>query len=902
MLAQGDANGELNRGTLVTQIQVDGSGQVQFQVPVPSGGSPSDMDAFGGPNVVDGEAQYDIAVDGPQTMRTSQSFDTDDIPVKVDISATLDGQSIDPTDLAGQSGLATLTYTLTNTTSEPTDVSFLDAAGNTITQEMSIATPMAGSLDTNFDSSWTEVVSEQSDAVAQNGQGGTTVGATVPLMSPPIGETEASVVIEGRVDNAVIPAIDLKVAIIAPIDTSAGRQGVELAETTGGGLQTLYEGMELLSSPTEGLGFLAAGLGTAVSGADQIATGVSDTLAPSVEELRQKASVEGYVTASNAAQSLVDTARGEDSFTTLLNSFDKLNDGLFTAQDSLAKLAKKLGGPLDTIPVTSSGDPDLTNATIGGGLTALLFGINKASAGKPLTKAISGLTNPQCDYDNPTNPNQPCGAWQVLDIILGQLDFNVPQACRTTLTDCALPGNSPGASALLELLTEVQVDPNGYTGDIGQDQFQGLLKGNSILELIEGHNFGSGVCSIPGYPTPTPPALVSCGGAVDLQVSKLANLALISGQFAEGLAEGFGQQPVNKNNAQTTLRGGLYGVQQGLVGSADGIPNGCKPDSSSPYNCKLDAQTLGLNILIAGNYDAANIVNGLQVLALKTDNNPTNQFPADFALYDSTLQFGVCPGGNADPDIVEDHCSATQVIGFLQAGLAGWKKNDISEGKIDDRCPVVPSQPWIPPVDGSDPGTTPEPPNSDTVENAGATCAVRTLKNSVNRILLPSLGNGVQQQTLDTIGSGQFTPNCDPNVTGTLTCALSVLQDGISGPQEDSLENGTRTLADGLPDAEAGAQAATDAVTGQIMPGINDNVETANETVAVIDSLSERAFSGANVPGGAAVGVSSNQGVYAFEFASAGGPNSDSLSRFGLAALFLLIAAGAGYAMSTRKA
>jgi hypothetical protein len=175
------------------------------------------------------------------------------------------------------------------------------------------------------------------------------------------------------------------------------------------------------------------------------------------------------------------------------------------------------------------------------------------------------------------------------------------------------------------------------------------------------------------------------------------------------------------------------------------------------------------------------------------------------------------------------------------------------------------------------------------VKNYGAACAVQVLQQSIDRILMPTLGNGVQKSTLTLIGSGLYTPNCDPNVTKSLSCALSVV------------DMGTRKIADGLPAAAEGTTKAVAGVSGQIMPGINENVETANESVAVVNSLSDRAFSGANVPGGAAVGVSSNQGIYAFEFAGAGGPNSDSLSRFGLAALFLLVAAGAGFALNTRK-
>jgi hypothetical protein len=162
----------------------------------------------------------------------------------------------------------------------------------------------------------------------------------------------------------------------------------------------------------------------------------------------------------------------------------------------------------------------------------------------------------------------------------------------------------------------------------------------------------------------------------------------------------------------------------------------------------------------------------------------------------------------------------------------------------------------------------------------------QTLNEGVNGSSETSLVNGTR-----TLADG----------LGLLDAGGQLINEGVNGSSETSLVNGTRALADALPAAEEGSMKIEDGVSQQIMPGVNSSVEEANSSVAVLEALSVKANSGANIPGGAAEGVDSNQGIYAFEFAGSGTAAEGSMGRFALATLLLLLAAGLGWFLASRK-
>lgn len=475
VLAQGDVNGEISMATLVTQINLDGNGTADFTVPVVDGGSPKNMDSFGSPQVVDGSAQYNISVDGPQTFRTSQTYDPADIPVTVKVEAELDGQPMSPSDLAGQTGLAKLKYTFTNTTNEPTQITYQDALGNTITEEKEVPIPMGASLVFEFGESWQEISAPTADAVLGNGTGATQVQGSVALLPDalPGQSTTGTFEIEGRVTDAVVPPADIKVPVLNPSEfpqlqaaVKTGEDGADLAAKLTDAGTTLYDGA----------GLLADGLKTAADGANQLNDGVQGQLGPGVTQLSEGLTTFNDVaisTLQSSAADLPESVRSDPSFSQLTDGFDSLNSAVDGVREGLgiykSKSSQKPGSWL-----TKSGDVDKSRADVARTLWSLVYGTRQkdipSDSKNPTTlpaEVNGGLTNPDCRIDlpvtnpkGPKDPANPCGAWQVANA----LKEGLVQAGET-LADTK-SGGAFAVQSLADALGCPTSQPAGYTGPI----------------------------------------------------------------------------------------------------------------------------------------------------------------------------------------------------------------------------------------------------------------------------------------------------------------------------------------------------------------------------------------------------------------------------------------------------
>lgn len=428
--ALGDANGEISRAILVTQINLDGNGTANFTVPVAEGSSPKNMDSFGGPEVVDGSAQYNVTVDGPQTFRTSQDYSADDIPVTVGVSATLDGQPISPTDLAGKSGLAKLTYSFENTTSEPTQVTYKDAKGQTITKELEIPVPMGASLVMEFGPSWQELSAPKADAVIGNGTGAVQVQGSVALLpdSLPGQSTSGTFEIEGRITDAVVPAADIKVPVLKPDEFPAIQSSVASAEQLS----------DLTAQLTEaGLTFedggkqLNEGLTQASEGANKLNDAVAGQLGPGVAQLSEGLNTFNDVAIATLTESAADlpaSVTSSPDFAQITDGFDALRSAADGVREGLgvykSKSSQKPGSWLK-----KNGEVDTGRADVARTLWSLVYGTRQkdipSDSKNPRTlpgEDNGGLTNPDCNIDKPQDPANPCGAWQVANALKGGLE------------------------------------------------------------------------------------------------------------------------------------------------------------------------------------------------------------------------------------------------------------------------------------------------------------------------------------------------------------------------------------------------------------------------------------------------------------------------------------------------
>ena len=292
----------------------------------------------------------------------------------VEVAAELDGQPVAPADLAGQSGLAKLTYTFTNNSGEPTQLTYQDALGNTITEEREIPVPMAAATTITFGDSWQEITAPRPRRSPGDGTGSTLVSATSALMpdSLPDQDVTQTLEIEGRVTDAVVPPVDIKVAVLNPSKSpdlqagiKTGEDGADLAGKLTDAGTTLYDGA----------GQLSDGLKTAVDGANQIADGVASTLAPGITALYE----EGIGTLTESAATLPEQVRSSPDFAQITDGFDAIRSAMEGVKEGAGVYKDKSSqkpGPW----VKDNGDIDTGRADVARTLWA---GLRCADQGHP---------------------------------------------------------------------------------------------------------------------------------------------------------------------------------------------------------------------------------------------------------------------------------------------------------------------------------------------------------------------------------------------------------------------------------------------------------------------------------------------------------------------------------------
>ncbi len=823
VLIQGNANGEIGRTTLVTQVNLDGNGQAQFTVPAVDGGTPKNMDSFGSPEVVDGQAQYDVAVDGPQTFRTSQDYNPDDIPVTVEVAAELDGQPVAPADLAGQSGLAKLTYTFTNNSGEPTQLTYQDALGNTITEEREIPVPMAAATTITFGDSWQEITAPKASAVSGDGTGSTLVSATSALMpdSLPDQDVTQTLEIEGRVTDAVVPPVDIKVAVLNPSKSpdlqagiKTGEDGADLAGKLTDAGTTLYDGA----------GQLSDGLKTAVDGANQIADGVASTLAPGITALYE----EGIGTLTESAATLPEQVRSSPDFAQITDGFDAIRSAMEGVKEGAGVYKDKSSqkpGPW----VKDNGDIDTGRADVARTLWALVYGArtkdiptdSKNPNNVPNTNN-GGLTNPSCDIEgDPESNTNPCGAWQVANAIKGGV---------STIGAALSDPKAGGAFALKSLATALGCEtkqPSGYTGPIVPP-----ITGNPLTDPEPCGGLGDiTVKGSPNCPNPLfdPSKPVVLPNLPALPCSLVVN-ALLGGIDAFGLKQAGLTQSLFKpldlktldNSGAVSLLSTYFPIAigkllQNITTDPDGYPN--KLASNKVGN---DTITTATGIVMQ---TRANLAFG----GIGSDGYPAGRCEG----YKRTGDPSSGPNTNASQSQVKATCAAGDVLTIA--------------------------------IDATD-----------------------LLEEGVSFTLL----DGISEQLL--AGVGSYSAGCEP--TATLACAVGTIRAGVV----DTLEPGTRQLADGLPAAVDGAEQIRDEGGKGLQTQGNDASKTAGLALATFEALQTRVDSGAGIPGGAPVGVDNINGVYAFAFDGAGGSATENAARAGLGFLALIAAGGVGAILGNR--
>lgn len=272
----------------------------------------------GSPATGQGVVLVEVGGPGTTTAVTEATFDRP-LPVAVHAEYTLDGSVVPPDDVVGADGDLTVRYTVTNTTAQPTTVTYTDADGTTRRRDVPVFVPFAGALDVVLDPD-VDVVDAPGAARATDERGRTVLRYSV-LLAPPLGSFQVEAQARLAVQDAATPEVRLEVLpATSATDPATGFSSDALAGAVEGNSE-LAAGLEELSGVT---GQLADGAGVLSDGADALASGAS-------------------VVAAEVSGTLTDGSRLLDSGASqLADGVGALQTGLAEADSGAGRLAAGL--------------------------------------------------------------------------------------------------------------------------------------------------------------------------------------------------------------------------------------------------------------------------------------------------------------------------------------------------------------------------------------------------------------------------------------------------------------------------------------------------------------------------------------------------------------------------------
>lgn len=285
------------------------------------------LDRLGRPEVTADGVRLFVGGDRPVVL-TEARFDKP-LPMAVHVEYALNGQVLPAADVPGADGDLTITYTLTNTTAQQTELSYEDAAGQPHTTEVPVFAPFQGTLTVTLPED--AVLIDGGGAILATDESGRTIAQWNVSLFPPISQPIQRVSLTMHSERAGVPAAQVQLTPAATDQSPPTQFSDDLLAGTTEGSTTTYEGLSTLNQGASQLATgstqLADGLTALSQGADQ-AAGASGDLAGGVDEL-----------ADGAAQ--VADGSGE-----LADALDEAATGA----DALAKATGKLAAASDTSP------------------------------------------------------------------------------------------------------------------------------------------------------------------------------------------------------------------------------------------------------------------------------------------------------------------------------------------------------------------------------------------------------------------------------------------------------------------------------------------------------------------------------------------------------------------------
>jgi putative membrane protein len=877
-------SGEVEGSRVFTQLTVVGDGEVEVVLPSQSTDGLRNLEGFGRPSVEGDQVTYRVAATPDGGFERTVAENTATLPIELEVAYQLDGEPIEPSDLVGKSGELTASFTVRNTTKQPTEIQYFDGKKMRQTETIDVAVPMVGSVSMELDGRFVDIVAPAA-SVAGNGRGDTRISWSLVLFEP-VGSEEQTVSYTAHVSDAIVPEVTGQ---FLPVNSDSFSSLESVQETFGqvaDGLRSLTTGALILDGSVmllaAGAGQLLDGLGQLSDGATQLATGLNDTAVPGAQQLadgtgqartgsRQLAS--GLLELeSGAGQLSAGLGQASGGASELADGLNLLADGsgrLRAGSSELAAGATQVDGAAGELAAgaqqvgtgatgllgglqllkTSINDPDALPAAIAGvetlreAVTAMQRGIGSAATPDTLLNGLArlegGLSNPACDPANPTNPANPCGVLQVLGLLRAGTDQLLAGVARiegglnNPACDPANPANpanpcgiKQGAQAIAGGAGQLSTEAAGAKATLEAID-ETVLSATDQLRLN---------------------AVIDGIGAAATPDTLLNGLARIEGG-ATNISTGVDQLIAGLGDAATagTIRNGIAQLDAGLAGLQAAVGD---PATANTLRNGVARITAGLSNPACDPLnprDPGNPCGLLQVMGL-----------VDAGLVDlgDGLE-GALASLNAGLGSTSDGATESLIGGAnALAGGAGQVATGASRLQAEGTGPLAAGAGAL--ASGAGELAT----GADRAADGG-----QALESGLGQ-----LDDGGQQ-----LAAGADTA---ANGANDLANGLVRIDDGTNQLADGLVDagDGSQQLADGLDSAEEGGekiaegtQAVSDRGLAQIIDGASGAVASPAVAVAQAQAADARGRAGEGLPYGTVEGAEATA-VYQFELAGLGGP------------------------------
>jgi putative membrane protein len=282
-------SGEIDASRVFTQLTVQGEGDVEVVLPDQATRSLRNLDAFGRPDIDGDQVTFSVVATPDGTHERTVATHSGPMPIELEVAYRLDGSTIAPEDLVGGSGQLEVSYTVRNTTAEPTEITYRDGVGAKHTETIDVAVPFVGSISMELDGRFVGIDAPGA-AVAGNGRGDTFVSWSMVLFEP-VGSEEQTVTYTAQVTDAIVPAV---VAQFLPVDSNSFTSLASVEETFGAVADGLREiaggGLQIdanLQALAIGAGQLLSGVTRLANGGERLADGLNETAIPGARQLAE---------------------------------------------------------------------------------------------------------------------------------------------------------------------------------------------------------------------------------------------------------------------------------------------------------------------------------------------------------------------------------------------------------------------------------------------------------------------------------------------------------------------------------------------------------------------------------------------------------------------------------------